>query len=189
MIAIAPAHEKETPLYVNWLEKRGLECKVLSRGETLENYSALVLCGGADIGKRPERDNAELEWFKQAYNKIPVLGICRGMQLANVALGGSLVEDIPLNENIEHRAKENKSQYHEVLLITEETITVNSRHHQAVEKVGMGLEVAGTSPDGTIEVLLGNNSLFVQWHPEREEIFDTEAEQICSEWLKNKLNA
>lgn len=187
MIAVAPAAPKETPIYTQWLEKRGFEYKVLESGETLEGYDALVLCGGADIGKRPERDNNELAWFKQAYEKMPILGICRGMQLVNVALGGTLVKDLSINEEygIDHRANED-STFHDVYLVTEETITVNSRHHQSIEKLGAGLQVAGTSPDGVIEVALGTNMLLVQWHPEREEIFDTEAEQICSEWLKTR---
>jgi putative glutamine amidotransferase len=188
MIAVAPAAPKETPIYTEWLEKRGFEYRVLTPGEKLEGYDSLLLCGGADLGKRPERDNNELEWFKQAYNKMPILGICRGMQLANVALGGTLIKDLSINEehNIDHRAitESKDSTFHDVFLITEETITVNSRHHQSIDKLGAGLQVAGTSPDGVIEVALGNNMLLVQWHPEREEIYDTEAELICSEWLR-----
>ena len=118
---------------------------------------------------------------------MPVLAICRGHQLLNVALGGALLQH--LAEREPHRARRGEgdaidSGWHEVALETgsrlaalfgARTLRVNSRHHQAITRDGVapGLRVAATTEDGVVEALEHPQqrwALSVQWHPEREEI-------------------
>jgi putative glutamine amidotransferase len=131
----------------------------------------------------PQRD--EMEWLlaaKSFEQDLPVLGICRGMQFLNIFLGGTLITDIQsASPNfLDHRKAQNSptnaSSFHPVyavsgshlLDITEAaTAIVTSRHHQAVDKLGRGLRVSATSPDGIVEAAEGENILLVQWHPER----------------------
>ena len=186
MIGVAPGALSELPTYTEWLEKRSFQYRVLKPEDTLEDCKVLLLCGGADIGKNIKRDEREIVWFNAAYQNIPILGICRGMQLANIILGGTLIQDI---ENQNHRAMlpSKKSKFHRVNLLTSETIIVNSRHHQALDRVAEGLNVIGYSTDGIPEIAVGNKSMFIQWHPEREEVFNTDAELICYKWLKSNI--
>ncbi len=110
----------------------------------------------------------------------PILGICRGMQLINVALGGTLYQDIPTN--ISNCGGHSFGFFrddiiHSVSLVPntiinqifkKDTIFVNSIHHQALKDLGKGIKVGGISPDGVIEVIYSeiNNIIGVQWHPE-----------------------
>jgi putative glutamine amidotransferase len=111
--------------------------------------------------------------------KIPVLGICGGMQLLNVFFGGSLYQDIAsiLPDALQHE----KGAVHEIL-VEEGTILdnvlglksfpVKSYHHQAVNKIGMGLKASAIAPDGIVEGIESAESPYIvgiQWHPEREE--------------------
>jgi gamma-glutamyl-gamma-aminobutyrate hydrolase PuuD len=180
------------------LEKRGLSYKILKNEDTLEGCTILLLCGGADIGKKPERDDREFRWFQEAYGKMSILGICRGLQLANVALGGTLHEDLS-EEKVKHTVNKvdiggdrplSESTFHEVrMTISEEfSFSVNSRHHQGVENLAEELSpIVVSREDGLVEAASGQKSLFVQWHPEREEVYGTTAEVICSEWLQKHL--
>lgn len=195
IIAVAPPHKNEIDNYTSWLTKRGFKYKILQKGDTLEGCQALVLCGGADVGTKPERDALETAWFKEAYGKMPVLGICRGLQIANVILGGTLHQDLN-EEKTKHTSNKkdiagnkplSESSYHEVE-DSEGTFLVNSRHHQGIEILAEGLEaVAWCKEDRLVEAATGENSLFVQWHPEREEVYDSLAEKTCSSWLLNSL--
>ncbi len=168
--------------------------------EILDRIDALLLSGGGDI--RPERygdpdvhpktygihdlrDEFEIALAREAIARdIPVLCICRGIQVLNVALGGTLIQDIADQHgtSLEHRqeelgiAKEEPS--HEVEVqpgsrLAEtygaSTLRVNSFHHQAVRDVGADLRVVGRAPDGIIEALEYAGPawvLAVQWHPE-----------------------
>lgn len=157
---------------------------------------ALVLSGGSDISptlynEEPkdirwsgvlERDHFELALLKHAKKRnIPVLGICRGFQLINIAYGGSLIQDIPsMRENsFEHRNQEKYEKLTHGLtilkdsflydVIGEEKITVNSVHHQGIKELGKNLDVMAYSDDGLIEAVKANDADFVvavQWHPE-----------------------
>jgi putative glutamine amidotransferase len=165
--------------------------------ETFDVLDALVLAGGGDIdpshygtdrpdavsGVALERDRFELELARRALEarSLPVLGICRGMQLLNVLCGGDLEQHLPdRSEALAHRGVEGKPCFHDVRMtgggVFEEIygaleFPVNSRHHQGVRRIGAGLEVAGHAPDGLVEALVFPDHPFavaVQWHPEAQ---------------------
>ena len=153
----------------------------------------LVLSGGADIdpalyGAAPEdglgaleptRDAWELALLEAAERRdLPILAICRGLQMVNVARGGSLRQDVPLVAGRGHPqwSRDGHQPSHRVRttpgshlrqLVGEEA-AVNSLHHQVVAEVGAGLVVTARADDGEIEGLesIGGQILAVQWHPE-----------------------
>ncbi|MBI3725503.1 gamma-glutamyl-gamma-aminobutyrate hydrolase family protein [bacterium] len=165
----------------------------------LELVSAVVFPGGDDMpsqeyGQKPfvspdstaidgERFRFGRELVREATSRaLPVLGVCYGAQLLNVAHGGDMVQDIPLlvPGALEHRKIEHKDGSHDVevepgsrlaALLGARRLRVNSAHHQAIGRVGKGLRVVARSPDGVIEALEGEADgvflLGVQWHPER----------------------
>ncbi len=168
--------------------------------DVLDRIDALVLAGGADIdpaaygaqkhaetrGTVPPRDRAEISMTRRAVERdLPVLGICRGMQLINVALGGTLHQHVPdIIGNNEHRRRLGSFEGadHDVRLAPgsmaaraagEERHTVKSHHHQAVDRLGTGLAVTGVSVlDELPEALEAPACRFVlgvQWHPEADE--------------------
>ena len=176
------------------------------------DYDGLILGGGNDIDPAyygedidgavnfdPQRDTAEFKLAKAFIDaKKPIMGVCRGHQLLNVVFGGTLYQNI---ENAkEHSSFSDYDLTHTVTakentFITElygESFTVNSIHHQAVKKVGDGLEVIMTASDGkTIEGLKHKTlPIFsVQWHPERmccsQKRDDTIDGQIIFEYFIN----
>jgi putative glutamine amidotransferase len=129
------------------------------------------------------RDEFEMHVFETAMNfGHPVLAICRGMQLVNVALGGDLIQDLEEAEKDDHRKHENVDTQHSITIaehtllhqITESSSgTINSAHHQAVGRISDELMVSALSPDGVIEGAEWKEKadepwlLCVQWHPER----------------------
>jgi len=163
-----------------------------------ERLDGIVLPGGADIapqeyGERPigdlnvveaARDRTELTLARWAFaDDLPTLGICRGQQVLNVALGGSLWQDLRHQgvTQVEHSDADGRARtamIHRVRLdpdsrlaqlIDETDIEVNSLHHQAVKTVAPQLKVVGKSEDGVIESLESYDRRFliaVQWHPE-----------------------
>jgi len=169
MIGIAPAHKNQLGNYTSWLSKRGFSYKVLKQGETLEGCKALLLCGGPDVGAQPERDQQETMWFKEAYSKIPVLGICRGLQISNVLLGGTLHEDLS-SEKVTHTSNKVaiagepipilESSWHNVNFEDGRVIKVNSRHHQGIKDLAEGLKpIAVCSDDELFEMVSGDKYL------------------------------
>ncbi len=171
--------------------------------ECIEDYIKLVdgiiFTGGVDLaplyyGENPikevhsisaERDEYELKLFKKVYNAyIPILGVCRGMQLINVALNGTLYQDInaQLPNSLGHYPEDTRADvlYHSVKLEEDSIpfkifkthdIKVNSTHHQSVKDLGKGLKASAYSQDGIIEAMEsistdGQFILGVQWHPE-----------------------
>jgi putative glutamine amidotransferase len=163
--------------------------------ELLDMVDALLIPGGSDVdpasygarphpethGARPERDRFELALAHGALGRdMPVLGICRGMELLNVALGGTLEQHI---ERLDvHRHSPGAFGDHEVRLepgslaaraVGAERTSVKSHHHQALAEVGEGLKVSGWSePDGlaeAIELTERRFALGVLWHPEEDE--------------------
>ena len=120
--------------------------------------------------------------IKKAVNGQPIMGICRGCQLINVAMDGTLYQDIPseLNTNILHKQTEPKNQpSHSVTikrgtplfeLIGNDKMTANSFHHQAVKQMGKDLKSMAVADDGIIETLYCESEQYIrayQWHPER----------------------
>ena len=165
-------------------------------GEILDNCDGLMLSGGTDVdpaifGEVPHtalgrvdgpRDPFEITLAREAVRRdLPVLGICRGLQVLNVAMGGTLIQDIPSDVlgAAAHEAGENRVEIaHEVTiepgsklaeLLSTNRVGVNSFHHQAAKRIGEGLTVSATSPDGIVEGLEMPDRTFVvavQWHPE-----------------------
>ena len=163
-----------------------------------ERLDGIVFPGGADVapeeyGEQPIdnlnivealRDRTELTLARWAYrDDLPTLGICRGQQVLNVALGGSLYQDLRHQgvTQVEHSDADGRARtalMHRVRLdpdsrlaqlIDETSIEVNSLHHQAVKTIAPKLKVTGTSEDGVIESLESDGRRFmiaVQWHPE-----------------------
>ena len=129
----------------------------------------------------PERAHFDIMLAKGAIEQgLPILAICYGAQLINVALGGTLIQHIPdeIPAHLEHQKKRGDA-FHSVKLkpqsrlaeiIGRVEIEVNSSHHQAVRRLGKGLKISAKAPDGVIEGLEGEGKNFciaVQWHPER----------------------
>ncbi len=165
-------------------------------GQLLLAVDGILLTGGGDIdpsryGEPPheslvyvseERDTLEIAVVHAALERnLPVLALCRGMQVLNVALGGSLIQDIPsqFTTDINHSQSEPREEVtHEVAvqpgsrlrgLLGSDSIQVNSFHHQALKTLGAGLEAVAWAPDGIIEgiELPGDGFVVgVAWHPE-----------------------
>jgi putative glutamine amidotransferase len=182
---------------------RVLETSMAPAG-ALAGLHGLLLTGGEDVspelyGEQPhpklgtvdsERDAFELALIGAARAAdLPIFGICRGIQILNVACGGSLLQDLPsevagaLEHNLPVPQHEAYALAHEVWLEADSLLTrlmrerlsdadsceVNSRHHQAVNRLANGFKVSATAPDGVIEAIEDPAARFclgVQWHPE-----------------------
>lgn len=151
----------------------------------LEHVDGLVLSGGQDIdlpgatgGDRwidPARDRHEFAlWEAARERQLPVLGVCRGLQLANVALGGTLIANVEGHDAAERHADELQEVEVEggsllAGILGAGPCLVNTIHHQALDELGDGMRVSARSSDGTIEAAeLPGEPWFVgvQWHPE-----------------------
>lgn len=180
----------------------------------LDGVAGLVLTGGTDVDPSrygqergpetelpdPERDEIELELLEQAIQRdLPVLAICRGFQLLNVHQGGTLLQHI---ESGLHRvtSKDKGERAHEVdiqedsmlhSILGASRVAVNSRHHQAVDRVGANLQVSGRSVDDSIvEALEYPGKRFVvgvQWHPENQ-VWRNPEQLRLFEALRNAAN-
>jgi len=170
---------------------------------TLAGLDGLLLTGGGDIDPakygeaphatmspaEPGRDDFELGLVKLARERqMPILAICRGIQVLNVACGGTLVQDIasqvpgamshrldvPPHQPMEFAHEvwiDKDSQLSRILRerLNDDACDVNSRHHQAIRQLAPGFIVSATAPDGVIEAIEDPNARFcvgVQWHPE-----------------------
>ncbi len=164
---------------------------------SIDVVDGLILSGGGDVdpawhrrrshpsvyGVDDERDLFELAVVRAARERrVPLLGICRGAQVVNVALGGDLLVDIPseVGTSVIHRiAQPGEVARHEIRIdpssrlavaIGEAEVVVNSSHHQAVRDLGEGLRAVAWSADGVIEAVETDDAwpmLGVQWHPEQ----------------------
>ena len=206
MALIAIAQNRRMSDYMESVRRAGGEpIEVAAGGESPEHIVArvdgIMLTGGGDVdptlyGEVPhetfqaaeaDRDAFEIALTKAAIaTNVPYLAICRGMQLLNVAMGGTLIQDIPsqVPGALDHSVPEPRAHVaHEVwvakgsrlsALLADhmedgETCHVNSRHHQSVATAAPGFDVTATAPDGVIEAMEQPGAAFcigVQWHPE-----------------------
>jgi putative glutamine amidotransferase len=206
MALIAIGQNRKMEDYLESVRRAGGEpVEIVVGGEQpdqiLARVDGLVLTGGGDVdptlygetrhetfqAAETGRDEFEIALASAAVKRgIPLLAICRGMQVLNVAMGGTLFQDIPsqVTGAMAHAVPQPRAgAAHEVWVskgskLSEllkdhmedgETCHVNSRHHQSVRQVAPGFEVTATSPDGVIEAMEKPDSPFVvavQWHPE-----------------------
>lgn len=160
-----------------------LDGVVIGGGEDIDpaRYGRQVLSDG-NVRVDHGRDSIDFSVFEDAWSAgVPVLGICRGLQVINVARGGTLVQDLPLERpsEISHRRPKEQNRRDHPVRVEPDTrlgriagareIDVNSRHHQAIEHPADGLVVSATAPDGVIEAVESGEGRWlvaVQWHPE-----------------------
>ncbi len=175
-------------------------CEVGDVPALMDGMAGLLLSGGRDLEPslygqentdsvriRRDLDELDIELTREAMRReLPILGICRGMQVVNVALGGDLRQEVLSEGSASHptypemrEVGDPRDHRHGVALRPgsriaaiyddSERITVNSLHHQAVGRVGEGLVVTATAEDGTIEAVEHplNDLVAVQWHPEQ----------------------
>lgn len=158
----------------------------------LERVDAVVINGGSDVdparygadrhartdAPNPGRDEFEFALVHGAIERrLPVLGVCRGIHVVNVALGGTLIQHLPDVTDLNHRDVVWHRASHAIQVepgsalaaaLGETAVRVNSVHHQAVDRLGDGLMVSARAPDGTIEAVEDGSGLVmgIQWHPE-----------------------
>ena len=166
-------------------------------GESLDSVSGLMLMGGTDVNPArygeqalpetedpdDERDQREAALIAEALERdLPILAICRGMQILNVQHGGSLIQHLESIQRHRQRPKDKSLNAHSIEIVPGTQLAriaapklipeVNSRHHQSVARVGEGLVVSARDPrDGVIEAIERPDRRFVigvQWHPENQ---------------------
>ncbi len=206
IILVTAAREHSPAPYVDALERRGAHVRVLSpkdalpSGDPMSSARALLLTGGADVDpelygeaidpkagvhtNRP-RDDMEIALLRYALKEnLPVLGVCRGMQLLNVAFGGKLIQDLP-NHREQSGAAPGHSVFHEVyvslgtklaaILGTGGFFKLNSRHHQGLKEPQKSVALLASAyslGDGLIEAVESPAHdwvIGVQCHPENED--------------------
>lgn len=175
----------------------------------VDNVDAMVFPGGEDIEpaeygqeRHPasfdmvvERDKQELFTYKYLLSTgKPFLAICRGIQLVNVAQGGTLIQDIPTQykTDLNHQHQQAQAHYVDVVpgtmlhkLTGLDRLSVNSRHHQNVDQLGKGLKASAYASDGLIEAVEfedGYPGLSFQWHPENLAPHQPEMQRLF-DWL------
>ena len=188
--------------YVEAIRRAGGDPRVLSvdEGPSLEGIDGVLMTGGGDVdpthyheSRHPKtnepdqaRDAFEIALARLALQRnMPMLAVCRGLQVVNVAAGGTLIQDIPseVNRALDHQVDAPPSAIaHEVWVtpgsrlasmmeeqLEGDVLHVNSRHHQAVAQPADGFDITATAPDGVVEAIERKNAPFcvgVQWHPE-----------------------
>lgn len=181
---------------------------------TLNDVSGLIIGGGDDVGAElyggelmpdvrvdPERDAFELQLLESALpTRLPILGICRGAQIINIALGGTLHGDIYVAYARAKRMRtvlprkkvwiEEESRLAQILACN--PCRVNTLHHQSVDRLGRGLRVVGRDDAGVVQAIEATGERFligVQWHPEflihssaQRRLFNTLVAQARRNW-------
>jgi putative glutamine amidotransferase len=203
-VALTFGNEAKVGPYELALREAGIEA--IRNPQSLDSLDGLVLSGGSDINPalygqknsgsdevNDARDELEIRLLREALAAdIPVLAICRGLQLFNVVCGGTLIQH--LSSTDVHRQRPQNAEpgkhppAHRVWVAPKTRLAeiigpgghdVNSRHHQAAETKGQGLNVSAISEDGVIEALEKPDAAFaiaVQWHPE-DRIFVNDADR------------
>ena len=202
LIAIAPCAKQHD--YEESIRRAGGEVRILSYekdapAEVVASVDGVLLAGGGDVlpslygqpahatfdAAEAGRDDYELELARRAADaNLPLLAICRGIQVLNVARGGSLIQHIPEESgDVNHVLRDPPFAIAHDVWIAEgsrleqvmrdkldgDTLPVNSRHHQSLKDIGAGLVVTATAPDGVVEAVEDPAQRFclgVQWHPE-----------------------
>lgn len=207
-VALTYRYPHKAEPYAAALRQAGVEPVLISPEglRTMAGLQGLLLSGGTDVNParyggapRPgtetpddERDALETRLLDEALAAdLPVLAICRGMQLFNVAHGGTLIQHLENSAVHVVRGNDPSLPAHEIVIepgtrlaaiLGEGVHAVNSRHHQAVERVGAGLRVTATcTADGVIEGLERSDRRFaqaVQWHPEDQARRDEEQRKL-----------
>jgi putative glutamine amidotransferase len=226
MIGVIPLWDEEkdsiwmVPGYMRGLEEAGAAPVILhlTDSETiLKQYArffdGFLFTGGHDVNPKlyghektilcgeicETRDRMETYIFREAVlnQKKPALGICRGIQIINALLGGSLYQDIPteLPGTVNHAKGHTMSPAHNVRLLPEsplrkitgkECIEVNSSHHQGINRIAQGLEIMALADDGLVEAVYMPDHPFiwaVQWHPELS-LKDETSKKIFSSFVE-----
>lgn len=194
-IGVTFRNPKKLHPYARAVEMAGAEPAPISPAnpQPLDTLDGLLISGGTDVnparyGQAPdgaegpfddERDTLETLLLRRALDRdMPVLAICRGMQLFNVVHGGTLIQHLRNAKEHLVRSPDPGERVHDVRVFPgtklaeiagNGEIPVNSRHHQAVASLGTGLRVAAVSGDGLVEALESPEKRFaiaVQWHPE-----------------------
>lgn len=219
------APEKYYGNYGKWLKSADSSVKFLdlyhmpldSALVLLENCSGLLISGGPDVypGRygRPEdtlkcgpvdhyRDTLEFALIEKALAvEMPILGICRGLQIFNVYHGGSLYADLPtdMDTSVRHRCKDSYNCHHPVSIVDGSKLmltsgvkegVVNSNHHQGIRQIGDGISGAAYSSDSLIEAIEYARPdsmpffMGVQWHPERMELHNPLSLTIAMHFLR-----
>ena len=198
-------------LYEAAVEKAGGEPLSFHCPDIEMEFDALILAGGGDVDPRVfmernlgsydidfPRDQAEIALVNRCiYENKPILGICRGIQVMNVALGGTLIQDISDKQIYPHSDFPNRGNYTHPVRISEDTrlykimktkmIMVNSMHHQVVDELGEKLKINAISPDGYIEGIELKDHPFcigVQWHPEHMVKYSSFQKDLFSEFVQ-----
>lgn len=223
------AISKEKPVtsvlnYSGWLERYNEHIEwfnlyplgIDSAIKLMETCDGVLISGGEDVfpgiyGKLEDttrcgtidryRDSLELAMIENALqNKMPLIGICRGFQIINVALGGSLIIDIPTDysNTVNHRQEDWQNCFHGVLLVDPSNLNVisegvsgevASNHHQGIDELADGLQISAYAPDSLPEAIewdsRGSKSFLiaVQWHPERMDTLDMLSAPIAKEFI------
>ena len=208
-VAITLSEDKYFEKYASWLREVDIEPVRITDSANLSNFDILVLSGGGDLGVKsgaynqpkrtdlplqfvnPVRDSLENSLLNIATkNEMPVLGICRGLQMINVYCEGTLWPDIGEGDFNSEYHRENSGDdgdtQHEVDL-ADSNFDVSSHHHQAIRKLGNNLSAIGTSNDGIIEAVKHTELPWfaVQWHPERTS--EGLGRSIPKEWLLHQI--
>ncbi len=195
-VLIPYRNEKKVKPYAEAARAGGMEPVTASVENTLslEGFAGLLLMGGTDVnparfGMSPvpqtdqpdnQRDEAELALIEEAMARdLAIFGICRGLQILNVYHGGTLVQHLEASARHDPEKEDHSGPAHEVAFVPNSRLAkiaasptwqVNSRHHQAVLKLGQNLQISARDlDDGTIEGIERSDKRFVlavQWHPE-----------------------
>jgi putative glutamine amidotransferase len=213
---LSPEHTVDQ--YLEWIRRFDPAADFVVLSHRLDNagelarVDGLLMTGGGDVhpshygsdvelnqlkGVDGRRDAFELDLVDRALEiNLPILGVCRGMQLVNVYLGGSVIVDLVSAGYNNHASAGEDEVSHEVIvapgsllgnMTRSEQLVVNSSHHQAVGRLGNGLMVGAASPDGVTESaewIVKDRMpflLLVQWHPERMKEVDHPAARTIAE--------
>jgi putative glutamine amidotransferase len=226
-IAVSKMHPKHT--YCRWLHHHDSTLLLVnmyplgvdSALKVAAGADGILITGGEDVypgyyGKAYDtvrcgtinhyRDSLELALIHYAVeHNIPLIGVCRGEQIINVAMGGSLIIDIPsdVGTKVKHASKDWKLQWHHVNIIPHtlmhditgvEEGTVSSSHHQAIERLGTGLMISAYADDSIPEAVEWNIKgkkgflMATQWHPEHMNYNDPLSAAYAETYLKEARN-